>query len=164
MSLPMMSRTVAHERAVVSGRSSVPLPDVGAPTDNGGSGPRRMRGEEGLAAFVVCIPAFFLAVLLAIQFALWSHASHLARAAAEQGASTAAAYGSTPGAGTAAAYQFIAATGPSSLARPHVTTTTGTGNTVQVTISGRAQSLIPWLSMGVSSTSVEPIQQFRASG
>jgi Flp pilus assembly protein TadG len=164
MSFPMISRTIAHERAAVSGRSSVPVPDVGAPTDNGAPGPRRMRGEEGLAAFVVCIPAFFLAVLLAIQFALWSHASHLARAAAEQGASTAAAYGSTPAAGTAAAYQFIAATGPSSLTRPHVTTTTGTGNTVQVTISGRAQSLIPWLSMGVSSTSVEPIQQFRASG
>jgi Flp pilus assembly protein TadG len=123
-----------------------------------------MRGEEGLAAFVVCIPAFFLAVLLAIQFALWAHASHLARAAAEQGASTAAAYGSTPAAGTAAAYQFIATTGPSSLTTPQVTTTTGTGNTVEVTITGRAQSLIPWLSLGVSSTSVEPVQQFRASG
>ena len=164
MSLPMMSRTVAHERAPMSGRSSVPLPDGGASADRAAPGPRRMRGEEGLAAFVVCIPAFFLAVLLAIQFALWSHASHLARAAAEQGASTAAAYGSTPAAGTAAAYQFIATTGPSSLTTPHVTTTTGTGNTVEVTISGRAQSLIPWLNLGVSSTSVEPIQQFRASG
>jgi Flp pilus assembly protein TadG len=164
MPLSMISRTAEHERAAISGRSSVPVPDAETSTDRGAPVPRRMRGEEGLAAFVVCIPAFFLAVLLAIQFALWSHASHLARAAAEQGASTAAAYGSTPAAGTAAAYQFIATTGPSSLTTPHVTTTTGTGNTVQVTISGRAQSLIPWLSLGVSSTSVEPVQQFRASG
>jgi Flp pilus assembly protein TadG len=164
MSLPMIGRTAARERAAASGRGSVPLSAAGASWAPRDPGPRRMRGEEGLAAFVVCIPAFFLAVLLAIQFALWAHASHLARAAAEQGASTAAAYGSTPAAGTAAAYQFIATTGPSSLTTPHVTTTTGTGNTVQVTISGRAQSLIPWLSLGVSSTSVEPVQQFRASG
>ena len=108
-----------------------------------------MRGDDGLAEFVVCIPVFFLAVLLAVQFALWAHASHLARAAAEQGASTAAAYGSTPAAGTSAAYRFI--------------TTTGAGDTVQVTITGRAQVIIPWLSMQVSATSVEPVQEFRAN-
>jgi Flp pilus assembly protein TadG len=164
VSLPMIGRTAPRERAAVSGHGSAPVSAAGASSAPRDPGPRRMRGEEGLAAFVVCIPAFFLAVLLAIQFALWAHASHLARAAAEQGASTAAAYGSTPAAGTAAAYHFIATTGPSSLTTPHVTTTTGTGNTVQVTISGRAQSLIPWLSLGVSSTSVEPVQQFRASG
>ncbi len=164
MSLPMIGRTAPRERAAVSGRGSVPVLAAGASWDPRDPGPRRMRGEEGLAAFVVCIPAFFLAVLLAIQFALWSHASHLARAAAEQGASTAAAYGSTPAAGTAAAYQFIATAGPSSLTTPQVTTTTGTGNTVEVTITGRAQALIPWLSLGVSATSVEPVQQFRASG
>ena len=123
-----------------------------------------MRGEDGLAEFVVCIPVFFLAVLLTVQFALWAHASHLARAAAEQGASTAAAYGSTPAAGTNAAYQFIATTGPNTLTTPRVTTTTGMGETVQVTITGRAQVIIPWLSLQVSATSVEPVQKFRVSG
>ena len=86
----MIGRTSARERAAASRRGSAPLSDAGPSKARGGLGPRRMRGEEGLAAFVVCIPAFFLAVLLAIQFALWAHASHLARAAAEQGASTAA--------------------------------------------------------------------------
>jgi Flp pilus assembly protein TadG len=123
-----------------------------------------VRGEDGLAEFVVCIPVFFLAVLLTVQFALWAHASHLARAAAEQGASTAAAYGSTPAAGTNAAYQFIATTGPNTLTTPRVTTTTGMGETVQVTITGRAQVIIPWLSLQVSATSVEPVQKFRVSG
>ncbi len=112
----------------------------------------------------MCIPVFFLAVLLTVQFALWAHASHLARAAAEQGASTAAAYGSTPAAGTNAAYQFIATTGPNTLTTPRVTTTTGMGETVQVTITGRAQVIIPWLSLQVSATSVEPVQKFRVSG
>ena len=123
-----------------------------------------MRGDDGLAEFVVLIPVFFLAVLIAVQFALWSHASHLARAAAEQGASNAAAFGSTPAAGTSAAYQFIATKGASSLTAPQVTTTAGRGDTVQVTITGRAQVVIPWLSLQVSATSVEKVQEFRVSG
>src|SRR5664280_1173861 len=127
------------------------------------SASRHVRGDDGLAEFVVCIPVFFLAVLLAVQFALWAHASHLARAAAEQGASTAAAYGSTPAAGTSAAYRFITTTGPNTLTTPKVTTTTGAGDTVQVTITGRAQVIIPWLSMQVSATSVEAVQEFRAT-
>jgi hypothetical protein len=66
--------------------------------------------------------------------------------------------------GTNAAYQFIATTGANSLTAPQVTTTTGTGDTVQVTITGRAQAIIPWLSLQVSETSVEPVQKFRVSG
>ena len=141
--------------------TTVPIRTTSSPQDFRGPGSRRVRGDDGLAEFVVLIPVFFLAVLLAVQFALWSHASHLARAAAEQGASTAAAYGSTPAAGTSAAYQFIATTGANSLTAPQVTTTTVTGDTVQVTITGKAQVIIPWLSLQVSETSVEPVQKFR---
>ena len=60
----------------------------------------RHRGDAGLAEFVVCLPVFFLLVIGGIQYALWSHASHLARAAAEQGSQVASGYGSTPAAGT----------------------------------------------------------------
>ena len=34
----------------------------------------------------------------------------------------------------------------------------------QVTVTGRAQALIPWLTLTVSATSDAPIQEFRASG
>ena len=95
---------------------------------------RRGRGEEGLAEFVVCFPVFFLLVIGGIQFALWSHASHLARAAAEQGSQAASAYGSTQSTGTQAAYRFIDTTGP-----------------------GR-------LTLTVSATSDAPIQEYRSSG
>jgi hypothetical protein len=142
-------------------QTTVPIRTTAPSQVRRGPGSRRERGDDGLAEFVVLIPVFFLAVLLAVQFALWSHASHLARAAAEQGASTAAAFGSTPAAGTSAAYQFIATTGANSLTAPQVTTTTGTGDTVQVTITGKAQVIIPWLTMQVSETSVEPVQKFR---
>ena len=44
---------------------------------------------------MICLPVFFLLVIVGIQFALWSHAAHLARAAAEQGSQVASGYGSS---------------------------------------------------------------------
>ena len=124
----------------------------------------RRRGEEGLAEFVVCLPAFFLLVVGGIQYALWSHAAHLARAAAEQGSQVASGYGSSPSAGASAAYQFIATTGPGTLTEPRVATATLPGDVAQVTVTGRAQALIPWLDLTVSATSDAPVQEYRTSG
>ncbi|MGD0880946.1 MAG: TadE/TadG family type IV pilus assembly protein [Acidimicrobiales bacterium] len=122
---------------------------------------RRGRGEEGFAEFVVCLPVFFLLVICGIQFALWSHASHLARAAAEQGSQVASAYGSSQSAGSQAAYQFIDTTGPGTLTGPQVASTTLSGGVAQVTVTGRAQALIPWFDLTVSATSDAPIQEYR---
>ena len=124
----------------------------------------RGRGEEGFADFVICLPVFFLLVIVGIQFALWSHAAHLARAAAEQGSQVASGYGSSAHAGTQAAYQFIATTGPGTLTGAQVSTTTLSGGTAQVTVTGRAQALIPWFDLTVSATSDAPIQEYRPSG
>ena len=110
----------------------------------------RGRGEEGFADFVICLPVFFLLVIVGIQFALWSHAAHLARAAAEQGSQ--------------AAYQFIATTGPGTLTGAQVSTTTLSGDTAQVIVTGRAKALIPWFDLTVSATSDAPIQEYRPSG
>jgi Flp pilus assembly protein TadG len=120
--------------------------------------------DTGLAEFVVCLPVFFLLVVGGIQYALWSHASHLARSAAEQGSQVASGYGSTPAAGSAAARNFIASTGPGTLTNPQVSTSTLTGDVAQVTVTGRAQALIPWLDLTVSATSNAPVQEYRTSG
>jgi Flp pilus assembly protein TadG len=117
-----------------------------------------------LAEFVVCLPVFFLLVIGGVQYALWSHASHLARAAAEQGSQVASGYGSTPMAGTQAAQSFIATTGPGTLTNPQVSTSTLSGDVAQVTVTGRAQALIPWLDLTVSATSNAPRQEYRTSG
>jgi Flp pilus assembly protein TadG len=130
----------------------------------GRRGAARHRGDVGLAEFVVCLPVFFLLVIGGIQYALWSHASHLARAAAEQGSQVASGYGSTPAAGSTAARNFIATTGPGTLTNPQVSTNTLTGDVAQVTVSGRVQTLIPWLDLTVSATSNAPIQEYRISG
>ena len=133
----MISRTAAHERAAVSGVARTPACRI--PRFAAGLALGACEEKRDWPSSSCCIPVFFLAVLLAIQFALWSHASHLARAAAEQGASTAAAYGSTPAAGTSCCVPVHRHDGSNSLTTPHVTTTTGTGDTVQVTITGQAQ-------------------------
>jgi len=122
------------------------------------------RSDAGLAEFVVCLPVFFLLVIGGVQYALWSHASHLARAAAEQGSQVASGYGSTLSAGTQAAQSFIATTGPGTLTNPQVSTSTLSGDVAQVTVTGRAQALIPWLDLTVSATSNAPIQEYRTSG
>jgi Flp pilus assembly protein TadG len=113
---------------------------------------------------VICLPVFFLLVIVGIQFALWSHAAHLARAAAEQGSQVASGYGSSDSAGTHAAYQFISTTGPGTLTGAQVSTTTLSDDTAQVTVTGRAQALIPWFDLTVSATSDAPIQEYRPSG
>ena len=95
------------------------------------------------ADFVICLPIFFLLVVVGIQFALWSHASHLARAAAEQGSQVASGYGSSQTAGTQAAYQFIDTTGPGTLTGAQVSTTTLAGGVAQVTVTGRARGAHP---------------------
>jgi len=124
----------------------------------------RCRSDAGLAEFVVCLPVFFLLVIGGVQYALWSHASHLARAAAEQGSQVASGYGSTLSAGTEAAQSFIATTGPATLTNPQVSTSTLSGDVAQVTVTGRAQALIPWLDLKVSATSNTPVQEYRTSG
>ncbi len=127
-------------------------------------GGERCRSDAGLAEFIVCLPVFFLLVIGGVQYALWSHASHLARAAAEQGSQVASGYGSTPAAGTQAAQSFIATTGPGTLTNPQVVTSTLSGDVAQVTVTGRAQALIPWLDLKVSATSDAPVQEYRTSG
>ena len=135
---------------------------MGAPA--GRQGTARHRGDAGLAEFVVCLPVFFLLVIGGIQYALWSHASHLARAAAERGARWPPATAPQPAAGSSAARNFIATTGPGTLTNPQVSTNTLTGDVAQVTVTGRAQALIPWLDLTVSATSNAPIQEYRTSG
>ena len=48
---------------------------------------RRLRGERGATTeMVIILPALLFLIFLGIQFALWFHASHLALAAAQEGA------------------------------------------------------------------------------
>ena len=59
-SLPMMSRIAAHERAAMSGRSSVPLPDVGTSTDRAGAWSSAHAGRRGAGCVCRLHPSLFL--------------------------------------------------------------------------------------------------------
>ena len=168
----VVSSARRHEALSALSANSVTDPPQG-PSRSRGAPPRwpgirrwwdRQRGDTGLAEFVVCLPVFFLLVIGGVQYALWSHASHLARAAAEQGSQVASGYGSTSMAGTQAAQNFIATTGPGTLTNPQVSASTLSGDVAQVTVTGRAQALIPWLDLTVSATSNAPRQEYRTSG
>jgi hypothetical protein len=76
----------------------------------------------------------------------------------------AAAYGSSQSAGSQAAEQFIATTGPGTLTGPQVASATLPGGVAQVTVTGRAQALIPWFDLTVTAVSDAPIQEYRTSG
>ena len=165
-----MDPDIAQPETVIDSPQG-PFGSGAAPARCPGVGPRggrhrarQCRGDAGLAEFVVCLPVFFLLVIAGVQYALWSHASHLARAAAEQGSQVASGYGSTLSAGTQAAQSFIATTGPGTLTNPQISTSTLSGDVAQVTVTGRAQALIPWLDLTVSATSNAPIQEYRTSG
>ena len=113
---------------------------------------------------MICLPVFFLLVIVGIQFALWSHAAHLARAAAEQGSQVASGYGSSAMRAPRPPTSSSHTTGPGTLTGAQVSTTTLSGGTAQVTVTGRAQALIPWFDLTVSATSDAPIQEYRPSG
>ena len=115
-----------------------------------------------MAEFVVCLPAFFLLVIVGIQFALWSHAatSHAPRPNRGVRSPRATARprmpASRPPTGSSPP------PGPGTLTHPQVSNTTLPGDVAQVTVTGRAQALIPWFDLDVSATSDAPIQEYRA--
>ena len=65
------------------------------------------RGDETIEAVLVT-PVLLLLIMVVIQFGLWYHASHVAEAAAQQGASVARVEAATAADGRTSAQQFMA--------------------------------------------------------
>ena len=63
---------------------------------------RALRGDRGSvsAELVIATPLLLLMLLAIVQFALWSHATHIAQAAASQGLAVARSQNGTAAAGT----------------------------------------------------------------
>ena len=108
---------------------------------------------------MIAIPLLLLLLLTIVQFALWSHATHIAQAAASQGLATARAHDGTPAAGTASAQLLLdqLAAGPLT-----GTSITCARNTVvaSVRISGTATPVIPFLSLPVHAEATGPVERF----
>jgi Flp pilus assembly protein TadG len=112
-------------------------------------------------SYVIIFPAVLFAIMVIVQASLYYMAHNLALAAAQQGADVARQYNSTDGAGAAAAQALINQDGSGMLTDQRVTATRqDQDTTVQVTVTGRAWSLVPGLPVAVRETVQEPVERF----
>ncbi len=123
------------------------------------------RDESGLFTleWVIAFPVMFFAIMVTVEFGLWAHASHVATAAAQEGARAARAEDGTAAAGSDRARAFVADTGAQVLLSPQVKASRDT-DVVSVEVSGQASSVLPGISLPVHATAAGVVERFRPNG
>jgi Flp pilus assembly protein TadG len=119
------------------------------------------RGSATVEAVLV-IPVLMLLLLVAVQFALWSHASQVVHTAASEGDAMARSYGGGSQQGAARAQEVLRAS-QSNVIGPTVRVNVLSGDEVKVTVTARAISILPGIQLPVSATETGTIQKFRAN-
>jgi Flp pilus assembly protein TadG len=118
-------------------------------------------GDAGAvtAELAVATPLLLLIILFIIQAAVWMHAGHVAEAAANRAAQTAAEYQSSANAGQDAGTETLAALGSGVLKNPTVTVTR-TATEVRVEVVGTAETVVPGIAWTVRAVVVRPAERF----
>ncbi|MDN5751208.1 MAG: pilus assembly protein [Pseudonocardia sp.] len=111
------------------------------------------------AELAVATPLLLLMLMLIVQFALWSHASHVAQAAAAQGLGAARMRGGTGADGTREARELLAQLAGGPLGDPLVETTRD-ATSVTVTVRGTVTPVVPFLVLPVRAVAVGPVERF----
>ena len=124
--------------------------------------PRRRFGEGGTATtqLVVVFPAVFFMLMLVVQFGLWYHGSHLATAAAQEGARAARVEGATAGQGKQVAQAFLDELN-SELIQGVVGRAERDGEHVRVQVTGASIEVVPGFSIPIRAVSDAPVERFR---
>jgi Flp pilus assembly protein TadG len=120
---------------------------------------RDERGDETIEAVLVT-PVLLLAIMVVIQFGLWYHASHVAEAAAQQGAGVARLEGATAADGRTNAQQFMVDAAAALVEHVSVTSTRD-NQTARVVVDGTVHSIVPGLNLHVHGEATSPIERFR---
>jgi Flp pilus assembly protein TadG len=122
---------------------------------------RYLRGDRGSvsAELVVATPLLLLMLLTIVQFALWSHATHIAQTAASQGLAVARAQNGTAAAGRTSAQQILDQLARGPLADPSVSVDR-TATEASIRISGTATALLPFMTLPVHAEVVGPVERF----
>lgn len=125
--------------------------------------PGRRRDERGAATaeLVLVTPLMLFIILLIVQFGLWFHASHVAAAAAQEGARAARVQGSSAGAGQERAEELLDSVGRRLVLERSVSSTRD-GEVARVEVAGVAPQVVPGFRLPVSAESEAPIEEFRA--
>ncbi|MDT0342892.1 TadE family protein [Streptomyces litchfieldiae] len=125
-------------------------------------------GDGGSSAieFVVLTPVMFFMIFGAVQFAMYSFAEHVAKAAARAGARTARAEADADpdgwrAAAEAKAYDYIEQLGPGLfVSRPTVDAAQPAAFTVRVEVAGDIPSILPGMDLTVHAVSEGPVERF----
>ncbi|OKI19225.1 pilus assembly protein TadE [Saccharothrix sp. CB00851] len=122
---------------------------------------RALRGDRGSvsAELVIATPLLLLMLMAIVQFALWSHATHIAQAAASQGLAVARSQNGTAAAGTSSARQLLDQLASGPLTGSAVTSDRSAAS-ASVRVSGTATSVVPFLSLPVHAEAVGPVERF----
>ncbi|MEV0675893.1 TadE/TadG family type IV pilus assembly protein [Actinosynnema sp. NPDC050436] len=122
---------------------------------------RALRGDRGSvsAELVIAMPLLLLMLLAIVQFALWSHATHIAQAAASQGLAAARSQNGTAAAGAAGARHLLDQLASGPLTGSTVTSDRNAAS-ASVRVSGTATSVVPVLSLTVHAEAVGPVERF----
>jgi Flp pilus assembly protein TadG len=121
------------------------------------------RHERGVTSveLVVVTPVLLSLILLVVQVGLYFHASHIALAAAEEGARAARARTGTATAGEARARRFVNALGSGLLRSPVVTASRGP-TTARVEVRAQVATVLPGFRLVVDRVVESPGRTVRA--
>jgi hypothetical protein len=108
---------------------------------------------------VIVFPLFFLLVFLGIQFALWTHGSHVALAAAQEGARTARVSRDAV-AGESRANDFLNQLG-TEVVRARRVQASVVARTARVDVWGTGLSILPGFTFTIHEHSEGPLEEFR---
>jgi len=111
------------------------------------------------AELVIATPLLMLLLLAIVQFALWSHATHIAQAAASQGLAAARTQHGTATAGVTSAQQLLNQLADGPLTDPTVNADR-TATTASVHIRGTATSVVPFLTLPVTANAAGPVERW----
>ena len=119
---------------------------------------QRDRGDASVEA-VIIVPVIVVLTLLVVQFVLVWHGTHVAQAAAQTAARTAAAYRADPGTGQAAGDAYLAEVAPNLLPGRTVTVTADAA-TVTSTVHAQVLTILPFASFDIQESSTAPRERF----
>jgi len=126
---------------------------------------RRLRtGEQGdaLTEMVIATPVLILFISIVMQFVLWGHATHVAQAAAAEGARAARVAGGSVADAKQKAGAFLHQAGADMVRYPVVDVALDARRT-RVEVTGRAPQLVPFLRVSVRAVSEAPTERFRSA-
>ena len=123
----------------------------------------RDRGDASVEA-VIIVPVIVVLTLLVVQFVLVWHGTHVAQAAAQTAARTAAAYRADPGDRAGRRGRLPRRGRPEPAPRPHRHRDRATPTTVTAVVQAQVLTILPFAGFDIQETATAPRERFVENG